>query len=632
MPYPGNRMLKTAGAPLTLLASLGLLTYFSSDGLRSVALVILCTGVALVFLTARLKREMAKRSEAEGCPEPLLESALFRGIREEPLTGAHLQSAELQQQNLALEATNRQLQQAIEHADSQARQAEQANAAKSLFLANMSREIRTPMHQILGACHLLQQTGLAPKQGHYLSTIEGAATSLLGVINDVLDFSKIEAGMLEIEQVEFSLPKVVDELGKLFSSSISQKGLEFSCSIDPAVPLLLRGDPLRLSQVLNNLLGNAVKFTQHGFLSLEVTLFDLAGARVELDFSVRDTGPGIPAKAQALLFQPFIQADSSTTRNYGGTGLGLAICRQLTNLMGGEIRCESIPGVGSSFSFRLPFAVLEQACLPTPGSPAPAERVCFNGERILLVEDDEIIQMIACEVMEGAGLQVILAANGAQALDLVRQGSFDLVLMDGQMPVMDGLSAIRAIREGEGSGQPRLRILAVTANAMDHDVEASLAAGADGHLAKPFTPAEMLRTIALWIPTTAQAPAWPESEVAELPAPVPHLDMEKGIEQIGGSRELYMTLLHRFADDYRATPEALESEIGKGNLSAAALIAQSVKGIAGVLAALPLQSAAAELERALPQGGKRVRVTLAGFRHELESVLGALPEEVRRCS
>jgi signal transduction histidine kinase/ActR/RegA family two-component response regulator len=603
MSYPGSSIQKTTSAALTLFALSGsaLLIHFSPDGLRDIAVVVLGTGVALAYLSGRLKRERARRAESED------DVKLSR-----------------------LEAANRQLQSAIERANALALQAERANAAKSQFLANMSHEIRTPMHQILGTCHLLRQTGLAPKQGHYLGTVEGAATSLLGVINDVLDFSKIEAGMLEIEQIEFSLAKVVGDLEELFSAPISEKGLELSCSIDPELPLLLRGDPLRLSQVLSNLLGNAVKFTQQGFLSLEVTQLGQAGDRVELEFSVRDSGLGISTKAQALLFRPFNQVDSSTTRNFGGTGLGLAICRQLTTLMGGEIRCESIPGVGSSFSFRLPFAVVEQASLPTPGNPAPAQSVFFNGERILLVEDNEIIQMIACEVMEVAGLQVTLAANGAQALEEIRQGSFDLVLMDGQMPVMDGLSAIREIRGREEPGQPRLKILAVTANAMEHDVEASLAAGADGHLAKPFTPAEMLRTIALWIPPTGQVPE--RSESAGQPAAAPHLDMEKGIEQIGGSRELYMSLLHRFADEYGTTPDALESEIGKGNLSGAALIAQSVKGIAGVLAALPLQSAAAELERALPQGGKRVRVTLAGFRHELESVLGALPEGVRRCS
>jgi signal transduction histidine kinase/ActR/RegA family two-component response regulator/HPt (histidine-containing phosphotransfer) domain-containing protein len=621
MSYPGYRIQKTERSTLSLLALLGLLTFFSPDGFRWVALVILGTGGALVYRSGRLIRQVAKQAEAAGRDNP-------EGL----LSAERRQNSALQQNILALEATNRQLRGSIERANALALQAERASAAKSQFLANMSHEICTPMHQILGTCHLLLQTGLAPKQGHYLGTIEGAATSLLGVINDVLDLSKIEAGMLEIEQVEFSLAKVVGDLEELFGAPISKKGLEFSCSIDPALPLLLRGDPLRLSQVLSNLLGNAVKFTRHGFLSLEVTLLDRAGDRVELEVSVRDTGPGIPAKAQAQLFQPYNQRDSSTTRNYGGTGLGLAICRQLTHLMGGEIRCESIPGVGSCFSFRLPFGVVAQAGLPAPGGPTQAGRVFFNAERILLVEDDEIIQLIACEVLQGAGLQVTISANGAQALDEIRQGSFDLVLMDGQMPVVDGLSAIRAIRDLEGQGQPRVRILAVTANAREHDVEASLAAGADGHLAKPFTPAEMLRTIALWIPPTDKASAGPESEAAQLPGPVPHLDMEKGIEQIGGSRELYLSLLHRFADDYGATPDALESEIGKGNLSGAALIAQSVKGIAGVLAALPLQSAAAELERALPQGGKRIRVTLAGFRHELESVLGALPEEVRRCS
>jgi len=551
----------------------------------------------------------------------------------------------LRASNAALEETNRQLVQAIERANQLALQAERANAAKSQFLANMSHEIRTPMQGILGASHLLQETRLAPRQAHYLQTIKGSAGSLLGIINDILDFSKIEAGMLVIEQVEFPLQGVLRDLGEQFGPRVAERGLELRCTVDQAVPSRLVGDPLRLTQILNNLLGNAVKFTRHGFVSLAVTLAGRAGDRVELEFTVRDTGLGIAAEHQAELFQPFKQVDGSTTRTYGGTGLGLAICRQLTTLMGGDIGCQSIPGAGSSFSFRLPFTVPRPASQPAPppGSSAGTLAPQFSGERILLVEDNEIIQMIALELLEHAGLQVTVAANGQEALAELQARGFDLVLMDGQMPVMDGLAATRAIRALEQPDRARVPIVAVTADAMDQDVRASLAAGADGHLAKPFTPVEILATVARFI-----APRQPEPGGAEEPgggAPGPGrgggeaarhmtacLDQESGIRQIGGSRQLYLDLLHRFVDEYAASPAQLEAEIGRGNLAQAAITAHSVKGIAGVLAALPLQRAAAELEGALAGGGERVAAALARFRYELEGVLGALPEELQRLS
>jgi len=405
----------------------------------------------------------------------------------------------LQESVAALDETNRQLVQASERANELALQAERANAAKSRFLATMSHEIRTPMHAIIGTCHLLQDTALAPKQDRYLRTINGSARSLLGIINDILDFSKIEAGMLGIQQVELRLSEVIGELRDLFSASIAEKGLKLRISIDPEAPSLLLGDPMRLSQILNNLLSNAVKFTRHGFVSLDIAVVGQTGERVELEFNVRDTGTGFPAEDQAQLFQPFTQVDGSPTRKYGGTGLGLAICRQLTTLMGGDIRGESINGKGSIFSFRLPFTVVPGTSTLSAGTEVSPGWLRFNGERVLLVEDNDIIQLMAQELLENAGLEVSIAVNGAEAMEKVLAGDFDLVLMDGQMPVMDGLTATRGIRALETSDRPRLPIIAVTANAMEADVRASLAAGADGHLAKPFTPTQLFAAISRWI-------------------------------------------------------------------------------------------------------------------------------------
>jgi PAS domain S-box-containing protein len=544
----------------------------------------------------------------------------------------------LQESNAALGEINRQLVQAVERANELAIQADRANAAKSQFLANMSHEIRTPMHAILGTCQLFQDTRLASIQDRYLHTIRSSAESLLGIINDILDFSKIEAGMLDIEQVEFPLQGVVEELGERFDARIAAKGLELLSTIDPAAPSRLIGDPMRLSQILNNLLGNAVKFTRHGAISLEVTVAEQSYQRVELQFSVRDTGLGIPVDDQAQLFQPFKQVDGSTTRRFGGTGLGLAICRQLTTLMGGEIGCQSVPGLGSTFSFRLPFAVASGARPLGPEKKEPFDKSRFNGERILLVEDNEVLQMMGRELLTRAGLEVSVAGNGVEAMVRVQEERFDLVLMDVQMPVMDGLTAIREIRALETPDGARLPIISVTANAMEADIQASLAAGADAHLAKPFTPAELYRIINRWIAPLQVSPGHagqdPSRGIGE-PATqrgVAVLDLETGIRQIGGSRELYLDLLQRFVDEYHATAEALGGEIVRGNLAGAAHIANSVMGIAGVLAAFPLQSAAADLEQALAGGGVQIEALLARFRSELKSVFSALPEEIQSYS
>ncbi|HEY5513968.1 MAG TPA: PAS domain S-box protein [Geomonas sp.] len=536
----------------------------------------------------------------------------------------------LQESLAALGETNRQLVQAIERANELALQAERANAAKSQFLANMSHEIRTPMHAILGTCQLFQDTRLPPRQDRYLHTIRSSAESLLGIINDILDFSKIEAGMLDIEQVEFPLQGVVGELRALFGAGIAEKGLELRCSIDPEVPPLLLGDPRRLTQILNNLLGNAVKFTRHGSIALGVRIAGQVDGQVELEFDVRDTGLGIPAEDQSQLFQAFRQVDGSTTRRFGGTGLGLAICRQLTTLMGGEIRCESRPGVGSTFSFRLPFGVGSGARTPAAKTEEAPAMLRFNGERILLVEDNDALQMLARELLEKAGLAVTAAGNGVEAMEKIRDGNFDLVLMDVQMPVMDGLSATRGIRALETPERPRLPIISVTANAMKQDVQASFAAGADDHLAKPFTPAELYRAISRWIPPAPAVPGSAGRKPGDAPLPrgLAALDLETGIRQIGGSRELYLDLLHRFAAEYRATPAALGVEIERGNLTGAAHIAHSVMGIAGVLAAFPFQCAAAELEQALTGREDRIGALQVKFRSALEGVLCALPEEV----
>lgn len=531
--------------------------------------------------------------------------------------------AELSRKNVELEATRCQLGDALESVGRLAQQSEQANAARSRFLASVGQELRTPLHGILGSCHLLEGTRLATKQAGYLQSVSSSAEALLRTINDILDFAEMEAGQLVLARVEYGLADLVKELGDRFQPHARQKGLKLQLRLDPALPERLLGDPLRLSKVLGHLLSNAVKFTRHGSVSLEGTLVQVSGEPDQVSFTVRDTGLGIPDREQPLLFHPFGQADGSGRRSLGGTGLGLAISRGLSILMGGELRCESVPGVGSSFTLRFPSL---PAAGEAPAAEPPLPEYRFAGERVLVVEQNQVHRAIAQQLLQGAGLAVTLAQNGAEALALWEE-PFDLVLMESQLPVLDGTSAIRRIRNAERDGRPRVPIIAVTANALEHEVQAALAAGADEVLAQPFTPEELLRRVRRWLDgrCPCQAPAGSAS-APNLDSPA--LDMACGIRQIGGSRELYADLLHRFVDEYRDSAARLAAERERGDLAGAALIAHSVKGVAGVLAALPLQRAAGCLERALTQGAPELAGYLERFERELDEVLQAVPKVI----
>ncbi len=494
----------------------------------------------------------------------------------------------------------------------------------------MSHEIRTPMNAIVGASHLLSGTELTPQQSDYLQTLMISADLLLKVINDILDFSKIEAGKLEIERVEFSVRDVVEELLTVYSVRAEQQGLELSVELDPEIPPALLGDPMRLSQVLNNLLSNALKFTRHGYIRISVRLAKRDGAAAELLFAVRDSGIGMLAEEQAHLFHAFTQVDGSITRTYGGTGLGLAICRRLCAMMKGEIWCESVAGLGSTFSFRLPFGIASVRGL------APQRRESWIGrfrqQRVLLVEDNQFNQKVALALLERVGLQVSVAGNGADAVEQVKRNDFDLVLMDIQMPVMDGLTAARHIRALDRPGAASLPILAISANAMERDVEASLAAGMNTHIAKPFTPEALYGSIAVWLDDKGGVPTRVEGvDAAQAPPAgqmLPRVDFETGMRQTGGDRRLYLDLLRQFEHEYRDRGEEIEREVAAGRLDEAARLAHSVKGIAGVLAAQPLQRAAQRLESALKGEGESAQA-LADFQLELKLTIVALRTEAR---
>jgi PAS domain S-box-containing protein len=380
-----------------------------------------------------------------------------------------------------------------------AREAAETTAqAKSQFLANMSHEIRTPLNAIVGLGHLLLRGDLPARERTYVNQIQASARILLGTVEDVLDFSKIEAGRLELERVPFSLDEVVGNVVSVLGVQAQAKGVALSTSLGGDVPRALVGDPLRLGQVLMNLVGNALKFTRAGEVVVEVAVVERGADDAALRFAVRDTGIGVTAEQLDRIFEPFTQADGSTTRQYGGTGLGLTICRQIVEAMGGKLEASSSPGVGSTFYFavRLP---VRDAAAPRAAETAPGERFAalevLRGARVLVAEDNAINQEVARELLEGAGLHVTIAVDGRDAVEKVlADPKLELVLMDLQMPRLDGLAATRELR-----ARPELAhlpIVAMTAHALVAERERCLAAGMDDYVSKPFEPADLFSLIA----------------------------------------------------------------------------------------------------------------------------------------
>ena len=650
-------------------------------------------------------------------------------------------------------------------------QAEAANQAKSGFLANMSHEIRTPMNAIIGLSHLALGTKLDRKQRDYLAKVHSSANNLLGIINDILDFSKIEAGRLDMEFVDFDVAEVLDNLGNVVSVKSAEKGLELIVDLDPEVPLGLKGDPLRLNQILINLANNAIKFTEAGDITISARLVERGEDRVILRFMVQDTGIGMTPEQQTRLFRAFSQADASTTRKFGGTGLGLSISKRLIERMGGEVAVESEPGKGSTFWFTARFGLgvepkarapralpadlkdlrvlvvddhptarsilarhlesfgfktgeaasgaealdeLEMADPPyrlvlmdwhmpsmdgieatrrihessriqsrpevimvsayereevveraeakgikaflvKPVSPSSLydaileamgcgeEQISkevgvvrakkqLRGARVLLVEDNEINQQVAQELLSQAGIRVTIANDGKEGVDILaaRPEDFDGVLMDIQMPVLDGYAATREIRrDGRFESLP---VIAMTANAMAGDRDKALAAGMNAHVAKPIDVVELLEVLGRWlqVPKECHSSEWhitdaSKATTADLPGlPVlPGVDTQSGLARVGNKVEIYRKILRQFANSEKDAPARIRSALASGDRITAEREAHSLKGAAGNIGADAVHAAANRLGEAIKQGAETE--ALIG---EAEEILRALVEDL----
>ncbi len=481
--------------------------------------------------------------------------------------------------------------------------AKAASLAKSTFLANMSHEIRTPMNAIIGMTRLALKNNSDNRIKTYLQVITTAGHTLLGIINDILDFSKIEAGKLEIENIDFSLQTVMANINSMFTAKAREKNIILSLTVDDNVPDKLKGDPLRLEQIIINLVNNSLKFTDQGEVKIEVSLANKKGKHITLFVSVTDTGIGLSNEETSRLFTAFSQSDNSTTREYGGTGLGLAICKQLVNMMDGEIKVTSTPGKGSTFYFTVVVELSRENLEKMNKTPVQAqpEISTLKEALVLLVEDNKINQQVAVEILEDGGINVEIANNGQEALIAVKEKKYDAILMDIQMPTMDGFKATQMIRSDNALRD--VPIIAMTAHAMKGDREKCLESGMNDYIAKPIDPDILFSILAKWLQITPSEKT-AGKDISSLPTELPGLKLAEAQQRLNNNKKLLFQLLQGFAKDYKTVPEEIKRSIDKSDLEAARHLVHNLKGVAGNLSIYNVSNIASEIEKDLKENKK----------------------------
>jgi len=504
--------------------------------------------------------------------------------------------------------------------------AEVAARAKGEFLANMSHEIRTPMNAIIGFAGLLRRTQLSQQQTDYLGKLDNSAKSLLGIISDILDSAKVEAGKLDLEQIDFSVEDAIRRSVDMVTPLANDKRIEMRWNIEPQVPTFLRGDPGRLAQILTNLANNAVKFSDAGTVAIRVGIQSQQIDSCLLRFTVSDTGIGMDPETISRLFKPFSQADSSFTRKFGGTGLGLVISKHLVELMGGQLTVESSLGEGSTFQFTAWFmrstnppervdpgdrTRIERSANPIEAKMHQLQR-SLHGTKVLLVDDNELNREVASAILRSAKVIVTMAVNGQDALDKIDETDFELVLMDVQMPVMDGYEATKRIRANPR--HCRLPVLAMTAHAMKGAREQCLEAGMDDYLTKPVDGMLLFGAIAKWClrPLQVSQPSDPPPPQSSGPSKrdagnpgsfsLEVIDLEQTVARVAGNREIATTLTYQFLEDGANMAAKAMDLLGKGEIEQARKVIHTLKGTAGNLSMPGLYAIARQLNDALEQG------------------------------